>query len=158
MKNGRLRVLKYYIISRVSDCTLENANKFYMSSKLKKALLLLKEILLHTLAVLKIMFRNYNFIYHMDMVVTTKCSLKCRDCSNLMQYYGSPYNISLDKNINSLEKLSQAIDEIGTLTILGGEPLLYPYLAQVLEKAISIKKIQKVRLISNGTILPPPPR
>lgn len=38
MKNGGLRVLKYYIISRVSDCTLENANKFYGVSKLKKGI------------------------------------------------------------------------------------------------------------------------
>ena len=26
----------------------------------------------------------------MDIVVTERCSMKCRDCSNLMQYYVKP--------------------------------------------------------------------
>lgn len=66
MKNGGLRVLKYYIISRVSDCTLENANKFYGANKLKKGIIFLKEMLLHIPVVLKIIFKRYNFIYQME--------------------------------------------------------------------------------------------
>ncbi len=26
-------------------------------------------------------------VKHLDLVLTEKCSLKCKDCSNLMQYY-----------------------------------------------------------------------
>ncbi len=29
----------------------------------------------------------------LDVVVTEKCSLKCKDCSNLMQYYQSPVTV-----------------------------------------------------------------
>ncbi len=38
MKSNKIRNLKYYIISRVSNCTVECANKFYMAGKFKKVL------------------------------------------------------------------------------------------------------------------------
>ena len=33
------------------------------------------------------------FIRSVDLILTEKCSLKCKDCSNLMQYYEKPINI-----------------------------------------------------------------
>ena len=34
-------------------------------------------------------------IKSLDLVVTERCTLKCQDCSNLMQYYKSPVNADI---------------------------------------------------------------
>ena len=34
----------------------------------------------------------------MDVVITERCSLKCKDCANLMQYYEKPQNSDLERN------------------------------------------------------------
>ena len=35
-------------------------------------------------------------IKYIDIMITEKCSLKCKDCSNLMQYYQKPVNSDLN--------------------------------------------------------------
>ena len=39
-----------------------------------------------------------------DIQVTEKCSLKCKDCSNLMQYYKRPQDSNIDILFKSVEK------------------------------------------------------
>ena len=41
-----------------------------------------------------------------DIVISERCSLKCVDCSNLMQYYVDPTNTDYEKIISSLKKLN----------------------------------------------------
>ena len=40
---------------------------------------------------------NQITVVHMELTVTECCSLKCRDCSFLMQYYQHPQNIDLER-------------------------------------------------------------
>ena len=37
------------------------------------------------------------FLRSLDVVISEKCSLKCKDCSNLMQYYLEPRNFSFNQ-------------------------------------------------------------
>ena len=61
-----------------------------------------------------------NEIPHLDLVITECCSLKCRDCSNLMQYYQKPENLKTESIIQDLTNLLQCV-RVGELNILGGE-------------------------------------
>ena len=45
------------------------------------------------------------YMRSLDVMITTKCSLKCRNCSNLMQYYQDPKNTSLEKIIAGVATL-----------------------------------------------------
>ena len=38
-------------------------------------------------------------------MITTKCSLKCRNCSNLMQYYTKPQDTELNQLFKSIDNL-----------------------------------------------------
>lgn len=143
MESSKIQNLKYYIISRVSNCIIENANKFYMASKLKKIGYSVQEIFFHIPTVVKILLGKYLFIYQIEMVVTTKCSLRCKDCSNLMQYYKSPYHVDIKKNLKALKNLLDNVDEIGTLTFLGGEPLLYPDLVELLGGVLIAPRLER---------------
>lgn len=72
----------------------------------------------------KIVLGKYVYVRQVEAVMTTKCSLKCRDCANLMQYYRNPYDIDFSMLSMSLCNFLDRIDEIGTVVLVGGEPFL----------------------------------
>lgn len=106
-------------------------------------------------ACFKIFILGKVYLPYIEMVVTTKCSLRCKDCSNLMQYYNKPYDVDFEVIKKSIEKLTNAVDKIQIFRILGGEPFLYPYLDEMLKILISCQKIKVIGIPTNGTILPP---
>ncbi|MCR4892437.1 MAG: radical SAM protein [Lachnospiraceae bacterium] len=88
------------------------------------------------------------------IVLTTKCSLKCINCNNLMPCYRKPYDIPLKEVLWDIKRLISASDLIVKLTLIGGEPFLYPHLGKVLDAVLDNPKILYISLTTNGTILP----
>ena len=95
-------------------------------------------------------------ILHMDLVITERCSRKCRDCSNLMQYYRSPEHLSSEDVINDLKKILDCVS-IHELKILGGEPFVN---SSVLKDVLGYlskeagKRVDIINIITNGTVIP----
>jgi|TARA_B100001971_G_C18267064_1_gene594124 pyruvate-formate lyase-activating enzyme len=83
--------------------------------------------------------------------VTTFCQLKCPGC------YRGLAEEDPERLHEDLEKMKSEIDflienrNIQTLSIAGGEPLLYPKLKEIVEYAVS-KKL-KVKIFTNGVLL-----
>jgi hypothetical protein len=98
---------------------------------------------------------NLLFIRSVDLVLTEKCSLKCKDCANLMQYYDNPINIDGDELHQDLEDLCAVADEINEIRIIGGEPLMNKNFHEISLKAASFDNVNKVVIYTNGTICPP---
>jgi organic radical activating enzyme len=91
----------------------------------------------------------------LEVVVTTRCNLKCRDCANLMQYYKAPADIETDRILHSIDRLFHFDDYIVDLNLLGGEPLLSRDLPTILDKLGEYRtKINTLNITTNGTILP----
>ncbi len=88
-------------------------------------------------------------------VLTTWCTLKCRDCNNLMACYEKPYHLDPDQVLFDIETLLEGVDTLTELELIGGEPFVYPHLEHVLKRVLDNKKILFVSLTSNGTVLPP---
>ena len=99
--------------------------------------------------------KNYNklFLPCLEVCITTFCTLCCENCSNLMQYYTKPYHVSIKKINNDISIVCNSVDGIDCLRILGGEPLLAPDLAELLEYVSGIEKIKNVVIITNGTMI-----
>lgn len=93
-------------------------------------------------------------IERMDLVLTTKCSLRCEKCANLMQYYEKPYDVKLGVIYKSVEKLMKSIDLLNQIYVLGGEPFMYPELGEVISFLIEIDKIKEIIVVTNATISP----
>jgi organic radical activating enzyme len=93
-------------------------------------------------------------IKSLDIVVTEKCSLRCLNCSNLMQYYKNPKDCSLQLLLDSLDKFMQNVDELYEARVLGGEPFLYKELPSVIKKLASYDNCSKIIIFTNGTIVP----
>ena len=62
-----------------------------------------------------------------EIVVTTKCTLRCEACANLMQYFDKDthYTCTLSGIVASLEALFKIVGSVQTVNVLGGEPLLH---------------------------------
>lgn len=58
------------------------------------------------------------FLRSVDLQITERCSMKCQDCSNLMQYYEKPVNISTRDLANDLDKLLASLDNLLKLDLL----------------------------------------
>jgi len=73
----------------------------------------------------------------------------------MVPYFHDPVHYDADKIIQSLHNLfSTGIIQFQELSILGGETLLYPDLARVIEFALNIKQVQRISIVTNGTLLP----
>lgn len=92
----------------------------------------------------------------LEFCITTKCTLKCKDCCALIP----PFNqhghieITLEQFKNQLDKLCYNVERIRHLVLLGGEPLMHPNLPEILEFAAQKKNIDLIRITTNGTMLP----
>lgn len=100
--------------------------------------------------IVQIYLRNKVTLPRVEVCLTTYCSLKCRDCSNLMQHYENPYHIPGKQILSDLQKILDGIDELEQLVLLGGEPFLHPDFMEVVGFAKREEKIKTVLIITNG--------
>ncbi len=94
------------------------------------------------------------YMRSIDLMITTRCSLKCESCSNLMQYFESPQNYEHIPILNALKIISDNVDDIAEFRIIGGEPLMNRWWDQIV-KGISEKyPDREIFIYTNGTIAP----
>ena len=89
-----------------------------------------------------------------EMVITTKCNLKCKFCSNLIPHYQESCVENKEDIFEWIELLSQKAKYVFRLKLHGGEPLAHPDIAEIITFACSKENILDVRLSTNGTIIP----
>ncbi len=94
------------------------------------------------------------FCMSIDAMVTERCSLKCKDCSNLMQYYECPQNLDVAELIKSINVLLTKVDRIAELRILGGEPFMNRDFVKLIDAFLEENKIWSILIFSNATIFP----
>jgi organic radical activating enzyme len=97
---------------------------------------------------------NKLFLRSVDLIITERCSLKCKDCSNLMQYYQNPKNCEVGELERSIDSFCNIIDEINEFRILGGEPFMNKEFDKTIDKLTRENKVKKIVVYTNGTIVP----
>lgn len=102
--------------------------------------------------------RAHCILKRFELDVTDRCSLKCKHCSAMMQYYKNPQHVPADTVIKDYERMLEIIDWTDDILIMGGEPFLHPELNRilraVLENPLTDKKVGTVKIMTNATILP----
>lgn len=96
------------------------------------------------------------FLRSVDIVITERCSMKCQDCSNLMQYYERPQNVELDAVMRGIDSFCEAVDGVNEFRVIGGEPFMNKDIHLTLKRLNDEPKVRKVVIYTNGTILPRP--
>jgi glycosyltransferase involved in cell wall biosynthesis len=87
-----------------------------------------------------------------DLIITEKCSMRCQDCANLMQYYEHPIDESSAALFDMVDAFLRNVEEIGEVRVIGGEPLMNRDCHRIVEKLTGQEKVRKVVIYSNGTI------
>jgi organic radical activating enzyme len=98
---------------------------------------------------------NYFVSPFVTSVITQKCTLRCRDCSQLIPYYKDPVHLSPEAVINDLKQYSKAFDVVPEISLHGGEPFLHPDIAKICREAAAIPNIVFISFVTNGTIILP---
>ncbi len=129
------------------------STQFFMQDNIRKEGTIQKTF--HAIAkASKIFQRNSGFYEYIELPITTRCSLRCKECSNLIPYYQTPYDMDLEKTLQAIDTYLQCIQNVVYFRILGGEPFLSPHLGTILSKTIHSSKIQRIEIVTNGTVLP----
>lgn len=89
-----------------------------------------------------------------NLIVTEYCSLNCRDCCNLMPYVQDRKHFHPDELLRAAWALAEAVDILPRLRLIGGEPFVYPSLAQVIDGLAPMEKARNISLATNGTVMP----
>ena len=92
------------------------------------------------------------FLRSVDLMITERCSLKCRDCSNLMQYYSNPQNLSLEQITEDFDQLVNIVDHIFEIRLIGGEPFMNKEIYKVLEHIIPHPKVSRIAIYTNAMV------
>ncbi len=87
-------------------------------------------------------------------VVSERCSLRCKDCLHLMQYYKEPCNISMNQYRGAFERLVRVAGNISEIRILGGEPFMNEQMYKIIEWWGECNNINEFHVYTNGTIIP----
>ena len=94
-------------------------------------------------------------IPQIEFNITTKCSLRCKHCSNFIPQIKPEEHclIQINEFKIQIDNLLKAVNEVKNLLLIGGEPLLVKNLHEYLDYAASQKKIKRVWIVTNGTLL-----
>ncbi len=90
------------------------------------------------------------------VVLGTKCTLKCKECNNLMPHFKPQKDLDKNKIIQSLKVILNSVQTILICELIGGEPFLSDNLKDVIELLINKKNVFQIEITTNGTVLPRP--
>ncbi|MDR1952228.1 MAG: radical SAM protein [Elusimicrobiota bacterium] len=93
-------------------------------------------------------------IPYVEIAITTRCTLKCKDCANYIPDIDNDkhYSMTFEEYKTYLDNLLFDIKKLHKLVLLGGEPLLNRDLEKILRYSLEHPKVRKVKLVTNGTM------
>lgn len=94
-------------------------------------------------------------IYRLSIIITEKCSLRCKFCTEYIPYISdltNHFDITLCKK--AVLKLLDAIEGLESLMIQGGELFTHPQWADFVAWCIKEDRIKKITVLTNSTIIP----
>lgn len=94
------------------------------------------------------------FLRSIDLIITERCSLRCRDCSNLMQYYAQPRDCDTGMMMKSIDAFFSCIDEVMDFRIIGGDAFMNRDWTRIVKRLEHEAGARRIVLYTNGTIVP----
>ena len=94
-------------------------------------------------------------IPYLPLYLTTRCSLNCEKCNNLMPFFhGHAFDFSWEKTKKALELILSKVKELIFCELVGGEPFLASEFDEILDFVRKQEKIRQIVVVSNGTVIP----
>ena len=85
-------------------------------------------------------------------VINTKCTLKCKHCSYLLNCYAEEdkINFPLERIKKDMDKFFDAVDTVAFVSLIGGEPFLHPDLNEIVEHNLTKSNFGMIGITTNG--------
>ncbi len=100
--------------------------------------------------------KQMNCVFHVDMTITTKCTLNCRHCNLFIPYHKEHVNFSFEEMKRNIDLFFERIDFVTYFGLIGGETFLNPDLERCIvylgENYRS--QIGRITVVTNGTVTP----
>jgi hypothetical protein len=97
-----------------------------------------------------------NELPYVELHLTDHCNLNCKACSHYCPI-APPNYTNLIKYEADMTRLSQIFDNIHTIRLLGGEPLLHPDPTSFIIISRTSFPKSRIRFVTNGILLPKAP-
>ena len=134
-----LQLFKNYDVSKYSHRTSQP----YMEKKIENAI-----------KINELYFDDTKtYVRSLDVVITTKCSMNCESCANLMPYYVAAKNTD-NQILEAVKIISENVDHISEYRVIGGEPLMNKKWAEITNGILDQDPNRTVYIFTNATICP----
>lgn len=92
-------------------------------------------------------------MFSITLIINQRCSLKCKCCTSYMNEYplSERKDIPLDRICEDIDKFFDAMDSVGTVTVMGGEPFMHPHLSQIIKKLLTKTNFGLISIATSGT-------
>lgn len=96
-------------------------------------------------------------VYRTVLNISGCCNLKCKHCLAFLPYYETKWLMQFEEAKSIIDMYFKVVDQVGTFTITGGEPLLNKDFCQILEytKNYLNQITGTIDIVTNGTLLIP---
>jgi organic radical activating enzyme len=93
-------------------------------------------------------------LYTATLIVSQLCNLSCKYCSSYMNAYepGTRINFTAENISRDIHHFADAVDAIGSLTVMGGEPFLHPQFPAIIRDVLRVPNIGAVSIATNGSV------
>lgn len=92
-------------------------------------------------------------MFSVTFIINQRCSLGCKFCTSYMNEYPlkERKDIPLDQICDDIDKFFAAMDSVGTVTVMGGEPFMHPDLSKIIKKLLTKENFGLVSIATSGT-------
>jgi len=100
--------------------------------------------------------KNMNCVFHVDMTITTICTLNCRHCNLFIPYHDKCVHFSFEEMKENIDLFFERIDFVTYFGLIGGETFLSPALEDLINYLGENyrDKIGRITVVTNGTVAP----
>ena len=92
-------------------------------------------------------------MFSITLIINQRCSLKCKCCTSYMNEYPlhERKDVPLERICEDIDKFFDAMDSVGTVTVMGGEPFMHTDLSKIVQKLLTKPNFGIVSIATSGT-------
>lgn len=92
-------------------------------------------------------------MFSITFIINQRCSLRCKCCTSYMNEYplSERKDVPLDRIYADIDKFFDAMDSVGTVTVMGGEPFMHPDLSKIIKKMLTKTNFGLISIATSGT-------
>ena len=93
------------------------------------------------------------FLPSVTLVINQRCSLKCKYCTSYMNEYDVQERVDfpLQQICNDINTFFGAVDMVGTITVMGGEPFMHKDISQIIQCLCKWDNFGLISIATSGT-------